>query len=309
MKRPLAITMGDPSGIGPEVALRAVADPALAALPVVLIAHRPTMLAVAQRLGLPVPEVIDPTAEPDLPVTPGKPDAASGRLAAACIDEAATGCLAGRYAGMVTGPISKTAIHAAGLPFPGHTEWIAARCGVTGETMLMYHDTLAVALATCHQSLASVPRDLTAERLVAVGSQLAGVLRRLRGREPHLAMCGFNPHAGEDGLFGDEDRRCIPALAELRRQGITCDGPLPPDTAFTPANRARYDGYITWYHDQGLIPFKALCFDEGVNVTMGLPIIRTSVDHGTANDIAWQGIAQHRSMIEAVRLAARIAGS
>ena len=189
---PVVITMGDPAGIGPEVALRALADPALATCPVALIAHRPTIVAVAQRLGVPVPVIIDPTANPDLPVVPGRPDAASGRLAAACIEEATLGCLAGRYAAMVTGPISKTAIHAAGLPFPGHTEWIAERCGVTGETMLMYHDTLAVALATCHQSLASVPSTMTAERLVAVGTQLAAVLRRLRGHEPRLAMCGFN---------------------------------------------------------------------------------------------------------------------
>ncbi len=306
MTAPLAVTMGDPAGIGPEVALKALADPALADIPVVLVGHGPTLRAVAERLGLPVPAYQDPTGEPGLPVTPGKPNAASGRLAAACIEEAVAGCLSGRYRGMVTGPISKTAIHAAGLPFPGHTEWIAERCGVTGETMLMYHEDLAVALATCHQSLASVPGSLTVERLVQVGLQLAAALAPLRGRRPRLAMCGFNPHAGEDGLFGEEDRRCIPAIAELLQLGIDCEGPLPPDTAFTPANRARFDGYITWYHDQGLIPFKALCFDEGVNVTIGLPIVRTSVDHGTANDIAWQGKAQHRSLIEAVRLAARL---
>ena len=165
---PLAITMGDPAGIGPEVALRAVADPALAAVPVVIIGHRPTLAEVARRLGLTLPSIVDPTADPGLSVTPGRPDAASGRLAAACIEAAVTGCLEGRYAGMVTGPISKTAIHAAGLPFPGHTEWIAERCGVRGETMLMYHDTLAVALATCHQSLASVPASLTVERQIPV---------------------------------------------------------------------------------------------------------------------------------------------
>jgi 4-hydroxythreonine-4-phosphate dehydrogenase len=154
-----------------------------------------------------------------------------------------------------------------------------------------------------------VPRDLDPLRIVRVGRQLAEALRRLRGREPRLAVLGFNPHAGEGGLFGDEEARIVPAVGELLQLGIQADGPLPPDTAFTPDARSRYDGWVCMYHDQGLIPFKAFAFDRGVNVTLGLPIVRTSVDHGTAFDIAWQGRAQHTSMVEAIRLAGLLAGA
>jgi 4-hydroxythreonine-4-phosphate dehydrogenase len=148
-----------------------------------------------------------------------------------------------------------------------------------------------------------VPAALTPGRIVAVGRHLAEALRRLRRRPPRLAVLALNPHAGEGGLFGDDERRIAPAIAALRGLGIDADGPLPPDTAFTPAARKRYDGWVCMYHDQALIPFKAFAFDEGVNITLGLPIVRTSVDHGTAFDIAWQGTAQHRSMVEAIRLA------
>jgi 4-hydroxythreonine-4-phosphate dehydrogenase len=251
--------------------------------------------------------VVDPL--PDFAasaVRPGEIDAACGAAAGACIDEAIAGCRDGRYAAMVTCPISKQAVHAAGIPFPGHTEWLAARCGVAGETMMMYHRDLAVALVTCHQSLMSVPSALTPLRIVESARLFHAALTRLRGRAPRLAVCGFNPHAGEGGLFGKEDAVVVPAVYELLQLGIDADGPLPPDTAFTPKNRERYDGWVCLYHDQGLIPFKALAFDEGVNVTLGLPIVRTSVDHGTAFDIAWQGVAEHRSLVEAILLAARL---
>lgn len=307
---PIAVTMGDPAGVGPEVLLRACADPALAGVPIAAIASRALLARVAERLGLPLPAVV----EPELPgfaaaeVEPGRIAAANGAAAAACIELAIAGCRDGRFAAMATGPIHKQAIKLAGVPFPGHTEWLAARTGVAEETMMLYHDGLAVALVTVHQALASVPGDLDPLRIVRVGRQLAEALRRLRGREPRLAVLGFNPHAGEGGLFGDEERRIVPAVGELLQLGIHADGPLPPDTAFTPAARARYDGWVCMYHDQGLIPFKAFAFDRGVNVTLGLPIVRTSVDHGTAFDIAWQGVAEHSSMVEAIRLAARLAG-
>ncbi|MCS6970423.1 MAG: 4-hydroxythreonine-4-phosphate dehydrogenase PdxA [Planctomycetota bacterium] len=310
--RPLAITIGDPAGIGPEIVLKACADPALRELPLLVIGMRALLARVADVLGLPLPAAIE---EPPLPgfdaaaVQPGRIAALHGAVAAACIEHAIAGCLAGRFAALVTAPVHKQALHLAGVPFPGHTEWLAARSGVRDETMLMYHEQLAVALVTVHQSLASVPASLDALRIVRVGVQLAEALRRLRGREPRLAVLGLNPHAGEGGLFGDEERRCIvPAVGELLQLGILADGPLPPDAAFTPAARARYDGWVCMYHDQGLIPFKAFAFDEGVNVTLGLPIVRTSVDHGTAFDIAWQGRASHRSLVSAIRLAARLAG-
>jgi 4-hydroxythreonine-4-phosphate dehydrogenase len=310
-QKPIALTMGDPAGVGPEVLLKACADPALADLPLAAIASRALLQRVADRLALAMPAVIH---EPDLTgfsaerVEPGRIAAGNGAAAGACIELAIAGCQDGRYGAMATAPIHKQAIKAAGIPFPGHTEWLAARTGVSEETMMLYHEEITVALVTVHQSLASVSAALEPQRIVRVGRQLAEALRRLRGRAPRLAVLGFNPHAGEGGLFGDEERLIVPAVGELLQLGIDADGPLPPDTAFTPAARARYDGWVCMYHDQGLIPFKAFAFDRGVNVTLGLPIVRTSVDHGTAFDIAWTGRAEHRSMVEAVRLAAVMAG-
>ncbi len=312
MKPRIAITMGDPAGVGPEILLRACATPALLRICTpVAIASRAVLTRVAKLLSLPLPTQIN---EPDAlasfdakALTPGAIDARNGAAAGACIEDAIAGCRKGTYAAMVTAPIHKQAIHAAGIPFPGHTEWLAARTGVADETMMLYHRQIAVALVTVHQGLATVPSSLQPERIVRVGRQLAEALRKLRGREPRIAVLGFNPHAGEGGLFGTEERAIVPAVGELLQLGITADGPLPPDTAFTPAARKRYDGWVCMYHDQGLIPFKAFAFDTGVNVTLGLPIIRTSVDHGTAFDIAWQGKAQHTSMVEAIRLAARLA--
>lgn len=313
MPRPrIAVTMGDPAGVGPEILLRALAAPVLRrSCDAVAVVSRGLLVRVATRLSLPVPaEVVEPAGLAGFAaeeVEPGIIAAANGSAAGACIEHAIAGCRDGGFAAMVTGPIHKQAIHAAGIPFPGHTEWLAERTGVHEETMMLYHRRLAVALVTVHQSLASVPAAITGERILRVGRQLADALRRLRRREPRLAVLGFNPHAGEGGLFGHEEELIAPAVAALRGMGIACDGPLPPDTAFTPAARRRYDGWVCMYHDQGLIPFKALAFDRGVNVTLGLPIVRTSVDHGTAFDIAWQGRAEHSSMIEAIRLATALA--
>ena len=308
----VAITIGDPAGIGPELALKALADPQVRALCTpVLVGNRALLERVAKRLGLAVPERVDEPAiagfSADL-VQPGQVQATCGAASAAFIDHAIAGCRAGRYAAMVTCPIHKQALHAAGVPFPGHTEMLADRCGVSGsEAMMLYSDTLAVALVTVHQSLASVPASLEPQRIVRIARQFAEMLTRLRGRQPRLAILGLNPHAGEGGLFGDEERAIVPAIGELLQLGYDCDGPLPPDTAFTADRRQRYDGWVCMYHDQGLIPFKALTFEEGVNVTLGLPIVRTSVDHGTAFDRAWQGSARHESLVAAIRLAGILA--
>jgi 4-hydroxythreonine-4-phosphate dehydrogenase len=308
----IALTIGDAAGIGPELALAAAADPAvLRRCRPVLVGSRSLLRRVARRVGRLLPaELEDPTPEFAAgAVVPGTVQGANGAAGARWVEAAVDGCRAGRFAAMVTCPLNKAALAAGGVPFPGHTELLAQRCGVSGEVMLMYDRRIAVALATIHQSLASVPASLDSGRIVHCGELLAAALRRLRRGEPRLAVLGLNPHAGEDGLFGDEEARLIePAIAELRRRGVTCDGPLPPDTAFTPANRRRYAGHVCCYHDQGLIPFKALAFDDGVNVTLGLPIVRTSVDHGTAYDIAWRGTATHRSLVSAISLAVRLAG-
>jgi 4-hydroxythreonine-4-phosphate dehydrogenase len=305
--RPIAITMGDPAGIGPEILIKACAE--LPDLPLVAVAHPGVLECVAQRLGLRMPPRIAPPPgmAPSTVVVPGTIAAAHGAMAAACIEAAIAGTLSGTYAGLVTCPISKQAVQAAGVPFPGHTEWLAARCGIAGERMLLYAEDLAVALVTVHQSLASVPGAITTARVVDTALLLDAALRRLRGRAPRLAVLGINPHAGEGGLFGHEDAVVAEAVAALRQRGIAADGPLPPDTAFTSTQRARYDGHVCMYHDQGLTVFKALRFDQGVNVTLGLPIVRTSVDHGTAFDRAWQGTAEHASLVAAIRLAVRLA--
>ncbi len=308
----IAITIGDPAGVGPELALKACSDAELLRVcRPVAVGSRVLLTRVARRLKLRMPaEVLDVSVSGFAAesVIPGRVQAACGAASARWVEVAVDGCRSGDFAAMVTCPLNKAALHAGGVPFPGHTELLAARCGVSGEAMLMYDRRLAVVLATCHQSLASVPGALTSERIVAVARLLAPALRSLRRREPRLALLGLNPHAGEDGLFGDEDGRVVaPAVAQLAQEGFDVSGPLPPDTAFTPANRKRFDGFVCCYHDQGLIPFKALCFDDGVNVTLGLPIVRTSVDHGTAYDIAWQGSASHRSLLSALRLAIRLA--
>lgn len=319
MKPLIAITTGDAAGIGPEIALKAACEPAvLRACTPVLVGSRALLQRVAGKLGLHVPADILDVPVPGFDaaaVEPGRIQAPCGDASAQYVLAAIDGCLAGRFAAMATAPINKAALHAAGLHWPGHTEMLAERCSGTagayaaaGEVMLMYDRRIAVALVTCHQSLATVPATITPGLIVRTGHLLAEALRRLRRRAPRIAICGLNPHAGEGGLFGDEEERLIaPAIADLRAAGIACEGPLPADTAFTPANRKHYDGHVVMYHDQGLIPFKALAFDRGVNITLGLPVVRTSVDHGTAFDLAWQGTASHDSMVESVRLAIRLA--
>jgi 4-hydroxythreonine-4-phosphate dehydrogenase len=315
----IALTMGDPAGIGPEIALRAATDPAvLRCCRPVLVGSRRLLERVASSLQLALPSAIHDVAVDGFDadaVVPGRIQASCGLASARYVLEAIDGCLDGRYAALATAPINKAALSAAGLPWPGHTEMLAEKCSgrrggyaSAGEVMLMYDRRIAVALVTCHQSLASVPASLSVAAIVRTGRLLAEALRRLRRHEPLLCLCGLNPHAGENGLFGDEEERfIIPAMAELRAAGIAVEGPLPPDTAFTAAKRKRFSGYVVMYHDQGLIPFKALAFDAGVNVTLGLPVVRTSVDHGTAFDLAWQGVASHGSLVEAVRLAVKLA--
>ncbi len=315
----LALTIGDPAGIGPEISLRAAAG-----ADAVLVGDRCVLEETARRLGLDIR--IDSYKLEDLaggfpaqqaghvrlldtgilprPVPPGKACAEGGRAAFRAIELAIEGAGSGVFHGVVTGPINKRAFAMAGIGFPGHTEIFAARTGTKNFAMLMYSEKIAVGLATCHQPLRSVPDSLTTARLVEVGHLLDESVGRLLGRRPRIAVLGLNPHAGEEGLFGDEEERVIrPAIEWLQRDGIDAEGPLPPDTAFTPAALARYGAHLCLYHDQGLIPFKALAFDTGVNVTMGIPFVRTSVDHGTAYDIAGKGTADPASLRSAIAVA------
>jgi 4-hydroxythreonine-4-phosphate dehydrogenase len=329
-KRPrIAVTMGDPAGVGPELALRLLNDPEIAGLCIPIVFGSAGVLERAGRaaglggLGrLPVlgsadwrgpidgPAVLDLAGLDPASVTPGHVDASTGAASFLYVDRAIDAALAGRVDAVCTGPIHKEAFAAAGVPYPGHTELFAARTRAEKSAMMLTSDAITCALVTAHVGLFEVPGLLTVARIVEVMELAAEAMARLRGRPARLAVCGLNPHAGEHGLFGrgEEEALITPAIAEGRSRGLLVEGPFPPDTAFLPARRERTDAYICMYHDQGLIPLKMLAFDSAVNVTLGLPIVRTSVDHGTALDLAWQGTADPSSLLAAVRLAARLAG-
>jgi 4-hydroxythreonine-4-phosphate dehydrogenase len=324
----VAITMGDPAGVGPELCLRLLRDPhVLAACTPVVFGDAGVLRRVARHLGWPEPAhsldrtewthfgdfhnapcVLDLAAIDADAFRPGTVSAACGRAAFEYVTAAIDEALAGRVDAIATGPLNKEALHAAGVPFPGHTEILAARTHAARSCMMLTAEAITCSLVTVHVGYRDVPALLS---VGAVGDTIdltAEAMRAIRGREPRLLVCGLNPHAGEHGLFGDreEERIIAPAVAAARAAGIDVRGPLPPDTAFLPKYRAACDAYVCMYHDQGLIPLKALAFEEAVNVTLGLPIVRTSVDHGTAFDIAWTGAADAGSFVRAVQLATKL---
>jgi 4-hydroxythreonine-4-phosphate dehydrogenase len=322
--RPLALTMGDPAGIGGELTVRAwlalrAGGPAFVVLDD---PDRLRALAAALHLDIPIDEVATPdvsgfaSALPVLavrlavPARPGRPEPANAKAVIASIEQAARLAMAGAVSAVVTNPINKAALYQAGFAYPGHTEFLAALTGTDGrQEMMLASPELRVVPVTVHAGLRDAIASLTTARILAAARTAAAALRRDFGMpRPRLAVAGLNPHAGEGGALGDEETRLIePAIAALRAEGEDVSGPWPPDTMFTAAARARYDVAICMYHDQGLIPLKTLDMAQGVNVTLGLPIVRTSPDHGTAYDIAGQGIADPTSLVAALRLAAEIA--
>jgi 4-hydroxythreonine-4-phosphate dehydrogenase len=284
----IAITVGDPAGIGPEIAAKAAADSRVTDV------CEPVLYGPA-----------DISA-----VTPGRVSAAAGRAAYDAILAAVDDARAGRVAAVATAPINKEAFALAGLPWHGHTELLAHLTGASSVAMLFYAEAIRVVLTTIHVPLADVPRLVTRAEVERIVRLTARELPFFGIAAPRLAVCGLNPHAGEHGVLGPEDGREIaPAVAACRDDGIDVVGPLPADTLFVRAARGDYDVVVACYHDQGLVPVKLLAFGKAVNVTLGLPIIRTSVDHGTAFDIAGRGVADHGSLVEAVRLAARLAAA
>lgn len=308
----VAVTMGDPAGVGPELCLRLLRDERVRAVcrPVV-IGDYSVLRQVAWHLNWRVPElvdVIDRRAIDADAVEVGTVSAACGRAAYEYVTFAIDEALAGRVDAIATGPLHKEALHAAGIPFPGHTEILASRTGAPRHCMMLTAEAITCSLVTVHVGYREVPELLTVASIRDTIELTAEAMRRIRGRAPRLLVCGLNPHAGEHGLFGDreEERIIVPAITAARAAGIDVSGPLPPDTAFLPKYRTACDAYVCMYHDQGLIPLKALAFEEAVNVTLGLPIVRTSVDHGTAFDIAWKGLADVSSFVQAVKLAATL---
>jgi 4-hydroxythreonine-4-phosphate dehydrogenase len=240
---------------------------------------------------------------------PGRPDGANAAAVTEAIEIAAAACMSSEAAAMVTAPINKAVLMAAGFGFPGHTEFLAHLTGARRAVMMLASAVLRVVPLTIHVPLAEVPRAITKAAVFETGEIVLTSLRRDFGiLNPRLAVAGLNPHAGEDGVLGGEDGAVIaPAVAALAARGFAVKGPLSADTLFHPEARARYDAALCMYHDQALIPIKTLSFWDGVNVTLGLPIVRTSPDHGTAFDIAGSGKADHRSMVAAIELAAKMA--
>lgn len=308
----IAITMGDPAGVGPELGLRLLRDERIGAVCApIIFGDLGVLNRAAQHLGWPLPDparVRDFQAIDARTLEPGRVAAACGKAAYTYVAEAIAAALAGRVDAIATGPLHKEALHAAGIPFPGHTEILADLTKSSRVCMMLTSDAITCSLVTVHVGYGEVLALLTRERIRATIELTAAAMERLRGRRPRLLVCGLNPHAGEHGLFGngEEERIIAPAIADARATGIDVNGPLPPDTAFLPKHRQATDAYICMYHDQGLIPLKALAFEDAVNVTLGLPIVRTSVDHGTAFDIAWTGTADVSSFVKAVELAARL---
>ncbi len=329
---PMAITMGDASGVGPEIVLRRAAEGALTDGSVVVFGDIEILRRGAALLGLDVPmvvvlsagavgsirptrgvvSVVDAGLLTSVDHRPGELDAASGAAARAYVDAAVDAALAGDVAGIVTMPMNKEATQLTDPTFVGHTELIAERCGVSSVTMMLTadheHGSLAVTHVSTHCSLLEAIERVRPDRVLDVIRLTDAALRGFVA-SPRVAVCGLNPHAGEHGLFGTEEIEHIaPAIDAARADGIDATGPFPADTVFFQAvHRARYDAIVVMYHDQGHAPMKLLAFDTGVNVTLGLPIIRTSVDHGTAFDIAWTGRAFTDSLDHALAHARKLA--
>ncbi len=310
-RRPrLALTVGDPAGIGPEIVLKALSlcRQAGRGLGGVRAAHLP------RGSGAPVrapgasalrAEFVDVGGGP---LVLGRVSAEGGRAAAAAVLGAARDALAGRVDAIVTAPLHKESLRAAGHPWPGHTEMLAEAAGVADVAMMFVGGGLRVALLTIHRSLRSVPDAVTGAEVARVVRLVWRELPRFGAGRRRIAVCGVNPHAGEGGLFGREDLDVVrPAVEGLVGEGLDVSGPLPADTAFVRAARGEFDAVVAAYHDQGLVPVKLLAFGHAVNVTLGLPFVRTSVDHGTAFDIAAAGTADPGSLLEAMKLAATLA--
>jgi 4-hydroxythreonine-4-phosphate dehydrogenase len=327
---PLAIALGDPAGIGPEVILGAwLRLRAERRAPPAFVVGGPTVLrAAAEALGLDYPIV--PIADPaealfasaaglpvmaglDAPWTPGAPSPEGAKLALASLSWATKFALSGVAAGLVTAPIAKSALAAIGWDYPGQTEFLADACGkpYRDAVMMLAGPSLRTVPLTVHVALADVPGLLSADLIIHKARIVAAGLHRDFGiAAPRLAIAALNPHAGENGQFGDEEARIIaPAIAALQAEGIDAFGPVPGDALFMPRARSSYDAALCMYHDQALIPLKALEVDEGVNVTLGLSVIRTSPDHGTAFDIAGKGLADPGAMAAAIMMAAEMAAA
>ena len=324
----VAITMGDPAGVGPELCLRLLGNEGITEIctPVIfgsagllrrvgitceLDFDYPTISLASLRSSTEAngPCIVDLDCLDFEAVVPGVVNANTGQGSFDFIEKAIEAAKEDLVDAVVTGPINKEAWDAAGVSFPGHTELFADRCDTQRFCMMMYSPNFSCSLVTTHIGYLDVPAEISTDRILEVIELSHNAIQKIEGREATLTVLGLNPHAGENGLFGnrEEEMLILPAVEAATEKGLKIVGPLPPDTGFLTKRRQETDVYICMYHDQGLIPFKAFNFDNGVNVTLGLPMVRTSVDHGTALDIAWQGITDPASFYAAVKLAAKLA--
>jgi 4-hydroxythreonine-4-phosphate dehydrogenase len=321
----ILITMGDPGGVGPEIVIQALSAPGIGkyCIPIVV----GNTLIMSKALGLlgnprKIREITSPdeaessgkllhiinvthTGLPSLPQN--KPTAAGGEACVSYIKKAVLLVVRKQADGIVTAPISKEALKMAGFPWPGHTEMLSELSGTRQYAMMLIGGPLRVILVTIHTALKNVPHLITMQRVLSVLRLAKKACNMLKIRTPKIGVAGLNPHAGEAGIFGEEEiTQIVPAVRKANREGIPVSGPYPPDTIFHKAYQGEIDIVVCMYHDQGLIPLKMIAFDKGVNVTVGLPFVRTSPDHGTAYDIAWKGMANPSSVIEAIKLAAKL---
>ena len=316
--------MGDPAGVGPEICLDLLADSSITERCVPIVFGDAEVLRLcAEQTGkvsdfqVIDQENLDSVSSPSLldlglmdleQLQPGTVNSATGKATYGYVTQAIDACLTKRVDAVTTCPANKGAMQSAGITQPGHTEIFAERTRTEKFCMAFICETISCSLVTVHAGYTEVPDLLSEERITEVIQLTRETHKNLLGSEPRIAVCGLNPHAGENGLFGngEEEKLILPAIEKMKEKGCDLTGPLPPDTAFTESRRKEIDAYVCMYHDQALIPVKALAFEEAVNVTLGLPIVRTSVDHGTALDIAWQGKADASSLKAAVNLAVRM---
>ena len=322
----IGVTMGDPSGIGPEIILKSFENEAISNSRIVVIGDYQVMQAAHDLLKIqsfrlnPVTSISESSYRRDIlnilnlsligkdQLQKGKVNAASGTAAFECLRKAIDLAKSNEINAIATAPLNKEALHLAGHKYAGHTEILAELTGTEDYAMLLYDRKLSVIHVSTHISLLKAVTGLKKDRIEKVIELAESSMKRILGRSPGIAVAGLNPHSGENGLFGDEEiREIIPAIKNMKLRGLNVEGPVPPDTVFLKSVNGMYDIVVAMYHDQGHIPLKLLGFDTGVNITVGLPFIRTSVDHGTAFEIAWQGKAGEQSMIHAINLAVKLA--
>jgi 4-phospho-D-threonate 3-dehydrogenase / 4-phospho-D-erythronate 3-dehydrogenase len=321
----IGITMGDPSGIGPEIILKSFERPSIRKSKIVVIGDYNIMQAMydilkvrsftlrkilnvnESRFNSETLNILDLQLDDEIKFPRGEVHAVSGKVAFEAIRKAVDLANKNEIGSVVTAPLNKEALHLAGYKYPGHTEILADLTGTKDYAMLLHDKKLTVIHVSTHISLLEAITGLKQERIEKVIEIANTIMKRLSIGEPRIAVAGLNPHSGENGLFGREEiEKIIPAIKNMKNKNINVDGPVPPDTVFLQAVRGKYDIVVAMYHDQGHIPLKLLGFDSGVNVTVGLPFIRTSVDHGTAFEIAWQGKANEKSMVEAIKLSKKL---